>query len=92
MIWQHFLLQPSPPPPAPAAAVVKLSVEQMYQRKTQLEHVLLRPDLYVGSVEETTQPMWVWDEEEEAIVYRKITFVPGLYKIFDEILGEQCDM
>ena len=99
MIWQHFLLQPSPPPAVTNAAAVvkrprskKLSVEQMYQRKTQLEHVLLRPDLYVGSVEETTQPMWVWDEEEEAIVYRKITFVPGLYKIFDEILGEQCDM
>ena len=56
MIWQHFLLQPSPPPAVTNAAAVvkrprskKLSVEQMYQRKTQLEHVLLRPDLYVGS-------------------------------------------
>ena len=66
----------------------RLSVERIYQRKTQLEHVLLRPDSYVGSVEETTQPMWVWDEEKEAIVHRQITFVPGLYKIFDEILGE----
>ena len=65
----------------------RFSVERVYQRKTQLEHVLLRPDSYVGSVEETTQPMWVWDEEKEAIVNRPVTFVPGLYKIFDEILG-----
>lgn len=65
----------------------RLSVERIYQRKTQLEHILLRPDTYVGSVEESTQHMWVFDEEKQAIVSRQITYVPGLYKIFDEILG-----
>jgi len=33
----------------------KLSVERIYQKKTQLEHILLRPDTYVGSVDNTTQ-------------------------------------
>lgn len=33
----------------------KLSVERVYQKKTQLEHILLRPDTYIGSVEPTTQ-------------------------------------
>jgi len=33
----------------------KLSVERIYQKKTQLEHILLRPDTYVGSVEHVTQ-------------------------------------
>ena len=65
----------------------RLSVERIYQRKTQLEHILLRPDTYIGSVEESSENMWVWDEEREAIVRRQITYVPGLYKIFDEILG-----
>lgn len=31
--------------------------------------------------------MWVWDAENEHMVQKEITFVPGLYKIFDEILG-----
>ena len=31
--------------------------------------------------------MWVFDEESESMVSREITYVPGLYKIFDEILG-----
>ena len=65
----------------------RLSIERIYQRKTQLEHILLRPDTYVGSVEETKEPMFVYDEEKQAIVKRMVTFVPGLYKIFDEILG-----
>ena len=66
----------------------RLSVERIYQRKTQLEHILLRPDTYVGSVEETTENMYVFDDEKKAIVKRQVTFVPGLYKIFDEILGK----
>ena len=74
----------------PAAGTNKrLSVERIYQRKTQLEHILLRPDTYIGSVEETTETMYVYDSEKEAIVKKQITFVPGLYKIFDEILGKK---
>lgn len=33
----------------------KLSVERVYQKKTQLEHILLRPDTYIGTVEPITQ-------------------------------------
>lgn len=33
----------------------KLSVERIYQKKTQLEHILLRPDTYIGSVERETK-------------------------------------
>ena len=65
----------------------RLSVERIYQRKTQLEHILLRPDTYVGSTEESTELIFVYDSEKEAIVKRSVTFVPGLYKIYDEILG-----
>ena len=68
----------------------RLSVERIYQRKTQLEHILLRPDTYVGSTEESTEPMFVFDSERGVIVKRNITYVPGLYKIFDEILGMSC--
>ena len=65
----------------------RLSIERIYQRKTQLEHILLRPDTYVGSVEESTEPMYVFDEERHVIHKKPATFVPALYKIFDEILG-----
>uniref|UniRef100_A0A3B3ZKF9 DNA topoisomerase 2 n=1 Tax=Periophthalmus magnuspinnatus TaxID=409849 RepID=A0A3B3ZKF9_9GOBI len=64
----------------------RLSVERIYQKKTQLEHILLRPDTYIGSVEPVTQQMWVYDEDV-GMNCRDITFVPGLYKIFDEILN-----
>ncbi|XP_062384995.1 DNA topoisomerase 2-beta isoform X2 [Sardina pilchardus] len=68
----------------------KMSVERVYQKKTQLEHILLRPDTYIGSVEPVTQQMWVFDEEV-GMNTREITYVPGLYKIFDEILVNAAD-
>jgi DNA topoisomerase-2 len=68
----------------------RLSVERIYQKKSQLEHILLRPDSYVGSIEFTTQQMWVYDEEV-GMNLRDVSFVPGLYKIFDEILVNAAD-
>lgn len=35
--------------------------------------------------------MWAYDEEEERIVQRELSYVPGLYKIFDEILVNAAD-
>lgn len=35
--------------------------------------------------------MWVYDNETECMVSREITYVPGLYKIFDEILVNAAD-
>jgi DNA topoisomerase-2 len=71
------------------AAAGGKTIEEMYQKKTQLEHILLRPDTYVGSVEKHTQTLWVY--EGGAMVNRPVTYVPGLYKIFDEILVNAAD-
>uniref|UniRef100_A0A0D9VJV1 DNA topoisomerase 2 n=1 Tax=Leersia perrieri TaxID=77586 RepID=A0A0D9VJV1_9ORYZ len=65
------------------------TIEEMYQKKTQLEHILLRPDTYIGSVEKNTAKLWVFEDGE--MVNRDVTYVPGLYKIFDEILVNAAD-
>ena len=63
----------------------RMSVERIYQKKSQLEHILLRPDTYIGSVQPVTEKMWVLDAATESIVAKEISYVPGLYKIFDEV-------
>ncbi|XP_022654783.1 DNA topoisomerase 2-like isoform X2 [Varroa destructor] len=35
--------------------------------------------------------MWVYDGEQDGMQFREITYVPGLYKIFDEILVNAAD-
>ena len=67
----------------------------MYQKKSQLEHVLLRPDTYIGSVEKQSAPMWVHVPSAPGapprLEQRTIGYVPGLFKIFDEILVNAAD-
>lgn len=69
----------------------KPTATELYQRLTQLEHIIKRPDTYIGSVERTDQQMWVFNSETEQMETRKVNFVPGLYKIFDEILVNAAD-
>lgn len=56
----------------------KNTIEKIYQKKSQLEHILLRPDTYIGSVEHTKETMWVFDQENNKMVQKELTFVPGM--------------
>lgn len=69
----------------------KKTADEMYQKLTLLEHIIKRPDTYIGSVVPTEQEMWVLDKTTKEMERRKITYVPGLYKIFDEILVNAAD-
>lgn len=70
----------------------KKSIESTYQMLSDIEHVLKAPDSYVGSIEQATyEDAWVYDEESNKMVQRNIDIVPGLYKIFDEILVNAVD-
>ncbi|KAF5026855.1 hypothetical protein F66182_1050 [Fusarium sp. NRRL 66182] len=64
---------------------------EMYTKLSQLEHIIKRPDTYIGSVERTEQQMWVFNKETTLMEYRTVSFVPGLYKIFDEIMVNAAD-
>lgn len=44
-----------------------------------------------GSVEPVMETMWLYDEEQETMLQKEISYVPGLYKIFDEILVNAAD-
>ncbi|KMU90116.1 DNA topoisomerase 2 [Coccidioides immitis H538.4] len=62
-----------------------------YQKLSQVEHIIKRPDTYIGSIERTQQNMWVYNSTTDQMEYREVSYVPGLYKIFDEILVNAAD-
>lgn len=77
--------------PIATAPKSKKTATETYQKLTQLEHILKRPDTYIGSVEKTEQQMWVYNKTTQLMEFKTITLVPGLYKIFDEILVNAAD-
>lgn len=55
-----------------------------YQKKTDREHILDAPDTYIGSIEVDEVKNWTFNPETEKIEYRNYSWIPGLYKCFDE--------
>ena len=66
-----------------------------YQKKTLLEHVLLRAETYVGSKEAETVTLYIpetiGDKGKVNMVLKDVTFVPAFFKIFDEIIVNAAD-
>lgn len=60
-----------------------------YKKLDQREHILLRPDTYVGDLARRTERAWVVDDGR--MVKRDVTVAPALLKIFDEILVNAAD-
>ena len=67
------------------------TVEEQFQKLSLHEHVLKRPDSYIGTVEPDEGEYWVLNADSLKMERRKLRFVPGLFKIFDEILVNAAD-
>ena len=64
--------------PAPAQELAK------YQKMSDKEHILKKPDTYIGSIEMAEAETFVYDSATSSIIQRAIHYIPGLYKLFDE--------
>ena len=60
-----------------------------YQEKDHHEHILDLPDTYIGSSTEEEKELKIF--ENNKIVKKPIKWVPGVYKLFDEILVNAVD-
>lgn len=69
-----------------------MDVEKTYRKLEHRQHVLLRPGMYVGSVEVDACPVWVVDEvPPHRMISHELAYVPALYKVYDEILMNAVD-
>ena len=80
---------------ASAATVEADSLANKYQQKTDKQHILDNPDTYIGSVEKVEADLWVLsaatvssatneEKNDIKIVERNMSYIPGLFKLFDE--------
>ena len=67
------------------------SVEETYKKFTHEQHIVERPDSYVGSIKKSTDVQWVLSEDQSKMELVQLNYVPGLYKIFDEVAVNACD-
>ena len=56
------------------------------------DHVLCRPSMYIGGVSAVDQEQWILDKDTEKFKYQQVKVVPGLLKIFNEIIDNCIDV
>ena len=69
----------------------ELKIEEQYKKMNQHEHILALPDTYIGSIQEDQTKMWVYNSQNNCMDNKMVNYIPGLYKIFDEILVNARD-
>ncbi len=64
-------------------------MSESIQKLTHVEHILKRPDSYVGPVSRVSEPYWVYENDQ--FERKNVVYSPALLKIFDEILVNAID-
>ncbi len=67
------------------------NLEQKYKKYELLEHIQSLPDTYIGSTEFTKIKTYIFDENGKKMVEKEINYIPGLLKIFDEVIVNAID-
>ena len=66
-----------------------MSIDKKFQKLDDIEHVILRPGMYIGSIKPHTSNKWLISEE--GVEIKEVTYNPGFLKIFDEIITNSVD-
>ena len=77
-------------PPKSLKEEVK-TVEEKYKKYELLEHILALPDTYIGSIESQKINSYVFDTATAKMESDELTYIPGLLKIFDEVIVNAID-
>lgn len=67
-----------------------MELSKQYRKHTHREHILSLPDTYIGSIENTSEELYIVDGEK-FVQDTVTTFNPGFYKLFDELLVNAHD-
>jgi len=62
-----------------------------YKKKNLHEHVLSRPEIYIGSTEKNTETIFGYNITSNKIEEKELEYVPAFVKLFDEILVNAID-
>lgn len=67
------------------------SIEERYKSLSEIDHILFRPGMWVGSTKSESKQMFIYDSERKSMVFEDVDYVPGLLKIIDEVISNSCD-
>jgi DNA topoisomerase-2 len=62
-----------------------------YEKLGEVEHVIKRSGMYIGSLEVSSKEVYGYDPMNDIVTYGKLNISTSLLKMFDELLVNACD-
>lgn len=66
--------------------------EREFKILTDVEHVLLRPNMYIGGINLTENEQWIYDKESGKFSYGTVKYVPAVIKCASELIDNSIDV
>lgn len=70
---------------------MKKTIEETYKQMSEVEHILARPGMYVGSTKEEQKSQFVYDYNDAVMKMKDVTIIPAIIKLIDEIISNSTD-
>ena len=67
------------------------TIKQKYTAMSELNHILARSGMYIGTTAETENSEFIYDALENIITKKDVKYSPAMLKLIDEIISNSCD-
>ena len=66
-------------------------IEEKYQELSEVQHILARPGMWVGSIKSEEKDSFVYNSNIGKFEMKIINYIPAMLKVVDEVISNSCD-
>ena len=66
-------------------------IEEKYQELSEVQHILARPGMWVGSIKSEEKDSFVYNNKIGKFEMKIINYIPAMLKVVDEVISNSCD-
>lgn len=71
--------------------VKKLTIEQKYKSMSEVEHILQKSGMWIGSTNKEEKNIYVYDIDNCKMQLKAVSYIPAVLKLVDEIISNSVD-
>lgn len=66
-------------------------IEEKYQELSEVQHILNRPGMWVGSTKSEEKDAFIYNEKNGKFEMKIVNYIPAMLKVVDEVISNSCD-
>ena len=66
-------------------------IEEKYQELSEIQHILIRPSMWVGSIKSEEKDAFVYNSKTGKFEMKIVNYIPAMLKVVDEVISNSCD-